>query len=71
MKVPGWQLLFSTLSAYIAGVIVVYVWVRRLHRGHRPGDRPAAVAPALLGGASGGSCVLLAEMADQVNVLGL
>lgn len=71
MPAQPWETLSSALAAYAAGAIAIYAWTLTLHRRHGLTDRRAAVAPALLGGALGGTCALLIAAADQMEVFGL
>ncbi|MDX6718181.1 MAG: hypothetical protein QOJ63_435 [Solirubrobacteraceae bacterium] len=59
----------SALVAYAAGFLVTFAWARSLQRRHALDDRRAAVAPALLGGALGGICVLLIFATSQAGLL--
>ncbi len=54
--------------AYVAGFLVTFVWARALHR---RADRRAAIAPALMGGALGGTCVLLIVAAQHTTQLAI
>ena len=57
--------------AYVAGFLVTFAWARSLHRRHRLADRRAAIAPALMGGALGGTCVLLIVAAQHTTELAI
>ena len=57
--------------ASVAGFLVTFVWARALHRRHRLADRWAAIAPALMGGALGSTCVLLIVAAQHTTSLAI
>ena len=57
--------------AYVAGFLVTFVWARALHRRHRLAGRLATIAPALLGGALGSTCVLLIVAAQHTTQLAI
>jgi hypothetical protein len=63
------SLALATSVAYMGGFLVTFAWARSLHRRHRLGDRRAAIAPALMGGALGGTCVLVIFAAQQSALL--
>jgi len=61
----------AALLAYFAGFVVTFAWTRTVHRRHQVADPRAALAPALMGGAFGGFCVLLVVAAQQTNSLAI
>jgi hypothetical protein len=61
----------AALMAYAGGFLVTFVWARVLHQRHGLTDRGAAIQPALVGAALGGTCTLLICTADQIDLFGV